>query len=250
MSATSVRVTTEEESRKVAEESRETEWAGRSFLRELFLGNFILPLIHPFPRARAGTAGVHEVLQRPEDVPARRGRRRRDRRDGRVSGAGRRRPAQARRLRHEDPEGVRRPRLHGDASTRKVMQMIGSYDGNISRAALGAPVDRRSAAAQALRHARAEEEVPAALRRRRDLGLRAHRAARRLRSGEPLDHRRERDGDFYILNGEKLWCTNGTLAELLVVMARDPKTQEDQRASWSRPTGRASRSSTAAASWA
>ncbi len=32
-----------------------------------------------------------------------------------------------------------------------------------------------------------------------------------------------------MLNGEKLWCTNGTLAELLVVMARDPKTQEDQR---------------------
>src|SRR5207302_9769795 len=29
---------------------------------------------------------------------------------------------------------------------------------------------------------------------------------------------------FYILNGQKLWCTNGTLAELIVVMARNPKT--------------------------
>ncbi len=28
------------------------------------------------------------------------------------------------------------------------------------------------------------------------------------------------DGLHYILNGEKLWCTNGTIAELLVVMAR------------------------------
>src|SRR6185436_15433655 len=28
------------------------------------------------------------------------------------------------------------------------------------------------------------------------------------------------DGTHYILNGEKLWCTNGTIAELLVVMAR------------------------------
>src|SRR5262249_47701936 len=36
----------------------------------------------------------------------------------------------------------------------------------------------------------------------------------------------ERDGDFFVLNGEKLWCTNGTLAELLVVMARDPKTKK------------------------
>ncbi|TMQ52237.1 MAG: acyl-CoA dehydrogenase [Candidatus Eisenbacteria bacterium] len=30
------------------------------------------------------------------------------------------------------------------------------------------------------------------------------------------------DGSAYILNGEKLWCTNGTHAELLVVMARTP----------------------------
>src|SRR5689334_10980972 len=34
------------------------------------------------------------------------------------------------------------------------------------------------------------------------------------------------DGEAYILNGEKLWCTNGTLAELLVVMARDTRTRK------------------------
>jgi alkylation response protein AidB-like acyl-CoA dehydrogenase len=30
------------------------------------------------------------------------------------------------------------------------------------------------------------------------------------------------DGKFFVLNGEKLWCTNGTRAELFVVMARTP----------------------------
>ena len=30
------------------------------------------------------------------------------------------------------------------------------------------------------------------------------------------------DGQAYILNGEKLWITNGTIAELMVVMARTP----------------------------
>ncbi len=30
------------------------------------------------------------------------------------------------------------------------------------------------------------------------------------------------DGSAYILEGEKLWCTNGTIAELMVVMARTP----------------------------
>src|SRR4029077_7241952 len=37
------------ESRKVAEASREQEWRQPSFLRELFLGNFRLDLIHPYP---------------------------------------------------------------------------------------------------------------------------------------------------------------------------------------------------------
>ena len=30
------------------------------------------------------------------------------------------------------------------------------------------------------------------------------------------------DGEAWILNGDKLWCTNGTIAELFVVMARTP----------------------------
>ena len=34
------------------------------------------------------------------------------------------------------------------------------------------------------------------------------------------------DGDAYILNGTKLWCTNGTLARLLVVMAVHPKSRK------------------------
>jgi hypothetical protein len=42
---------TEKESRQVAEASRQVEWEQPSFLRELFLGNFRLDLIHPFPGA-------------------------------------------------------------------------------------------------------------------------------------------------------------------------------------------------------
>ena len=39
----------EEESRRVAEESRETTWKNPSFMKELFLGNFQFKLIHPYP---------------------------------------------------------------------------------------------------------------------------------------------------------------------------------------------------------
>src|SRR5262249_7044483 len=34
------------------------------------------------------------------------------------------------------------------------------------------------------------------------------------------------DGSAYVIHGRKLWCTNGTLAKLLVVMARDPRTKK------------------------
>ncbi len=189
--ANDVPLTSEQESRQVAEQARQTEWEGKGFVRDLFLGKFGVDFIYPFPREREERPEFTKFYDGVARFHPRQGRLRGDRRDRRVPGGGRRRPAQARRLRHEDPEGVRRARLH----RRRVLQ--GDGDGRElrrqhHRAPLRAPVDRRAAAAQALRHARAEEEVPAALRRRRDLGVRAHRAARRLRPGEPVDDGRTR----------------------------------------------------------
>src|SRR6185436_20574909 len=37
---------------------------------------------------------------------------------------------------------------------------------------------------------------------------------------------RTADGSAYVLNGTKLWTTNGTIARLLVVMAVDPVTRK------------------------
>ena len=55
---------TEKESLRVAEASRQTEWEQPSFMRELFLGNFRLDLIHPFPLPGRGAPGVHRLLRR------------------------------------------------------------------------------------------------------------------------------------------------------------------------------------------
>ncbi len=133
MSAPQPRMTTEEESRQVAEESRET-GMGRTRLPARALPRQVQPRPRfiPFPTADAGATGIHQVLRGAAGVPRDQGRLRRDRRDRRVPGAGRRRPAQARRLRHEDPEGLRRPRLHRVSEYCKVMEMVGSYDGNIT----------------------------------------------------------------------------------------------------------------------
>src|SRR5437773_2986416 len=43
---------TERESLKVAEASRQAEWSQPSFMRELFLGDFRLDLVHPYPLPR------------------------------------------------------------------------------------------------------------------------------------------------------------------------------------------------------
>ncbi len=41
----------------------------------------------------------------------------------------------------------------------------------------------------------------------------------RMKTSATLDA----DGEHYLINGEKLWCTNGTKAGVIVVMARTPR---------------------------
>src|SRR5689334_14917751 len=42
-------VNSEAESRQVAEQARQTEWEGKGFLRDLFLGKFRFDYLYPFP---------------------------------------------------------------------------------------------------------------------------------------------------------------------------------------------------------
>ncbi len=45
-------VDSEAESRHVAEQARQSEWEGKGFLRDLFLGKFRFDTIYPFPLTR------------------------------------------------------------------------------------------------------------------------------------------------------------------------------------------------------
>ena len=63
-------------------------------------------------------------------------------------------------------------------------------------------------------------------------------------------------GKSYLINGQKLWCTNGTKAKYLVVMARTPSTtgagvsvNDPSPPLWSMPALLESRLPTVAASW-
>lgn len=226
MSASQIRTTTsEEESRQVAEESRQTEWEGRAIIREMFLGNFPLPLLHPFPldsdkdrpeftefyeklknflKTEVDSIAIDQTGEYPEHV---------------VDG-----------LRKLGAFGMKVPKEYGGLGFTvreytRVMEMVGCTDGNITallsaHQSIGIP--------QPIKLFGTEEQKQNYLTRCAKGAISAFALTEPHAGSDPssLSTTAERDGDYYVLNGEKLWCTNGTLAELLVVMARDPKTKK------------------------
>ena len=77
----------------------------------------------------------------------------------------------------------------------------------------------------------AEGPLAAQARHRRDdRRLLPHRAGRRLRRRRASAPPRARDGNDWILNGEKLWITNGGIADFFTVFAKTPAAREEQGA--------------------
>lgn len=224
MSATEVRHTTEEESRRVAEEAREQEWAGRTFLREMFLGNFGLPLIHPFPANKERRPefdrflkDLEQVLREKVDPVA-------------IDETGEYPPEAVDALRKLGAFGMKIPKEYGGlgfsvSEYTAAMQVVGSYDSNISallsaHQSIGVP--------QPLKLFGTEEQKKKYLPRCAAGAISAFALTEPHVGSDPasLSTTAELKGDVWVLNGEKLWCTNGTMAELLVVMARDPETKK------------------------
>lgn len=213
------------ESRKVAEASREEEWKQPSFMRELFLGNFRLDLIHPFPLPED---------ERPEFAAFYRAMKEflRDQVDSvEIDATGEYPEAVVDGLRKLGAFGMKIPKKYGglgftNAEYQKVMMLLGSVDGNLSallsaHQSIGVPQPLKLFGSDALKKKYlprcAAGEISAFALTETQVGS---DPARLETSAEKTP-----EGD-YILNGEKLWCTNGTIAKLLVVMARDPKSKK------------------------
>lgn len=215
----------EQEARQVAEASRETEWKSPSFLKELFLGNFRLDLIHPYPLVgeerpefTAFYRAFREFLVHEVDAAA-------------IDRTGEYPEHVIDGLRKLGAFGLKIPRQYGGLGFSmleysKLMELLGSVDGNVeallsAHQSIGVPTPLlyfgteeqkrrflpRCAAGEISGFALTEPDVgsdPA-----------------RLATTAALSA----DGTHYVLNGTKLWCTNGTIADLLVVMAADPQTR-------------------------
>jgi alkylation response protein AidB-like acyl-CoA dehydrogenase len=214
---------TEKEARDVAEAARESEWSGPSFVRELFLGRFRLDLIHPHPvvvdadeQARAADffARLREFLEGVDsDLIDRTGQIPEEYVDA---------------LREMGAFGIKIPTEYGGlglsyASYTRAMAMVTSKDGSLTallsaHQSIGLP--------QPLKLFGTPEQKARYFPRLAKGAISAFALTEVDAGSDPANLRTSAtpsaDGASWTLNGEKLWCTNGTRAELFVVMARTP----------------------------
>jgi len=212
------------ESRKVAEESREKKWRGESFIKDLFLGRFRLDLVHPFP-------AMEEL--RPEFKKFYDGMERflRDEVDPvEIDRTGEYPPHVVKGLAELGAFGMKIPKEYGGLGLThpeyvRILALVGSHDSNITallsaHQAIGVP--------QPVKLFGTEEQKKKYLPRCAKGAISAFALTEPAVGSDPgrLETSCELTDDGWVLNGEKLWCTNGTLAELLVVMARDSETKK------------------------
>jgi alkylation response protein AidB-like acyl-CoA dehydrogenase len=226
MPTTTAPEVSERESLKVAEASRQAEWVKPSFMRELFLGSFRLDLIHPYPlpgAERPEFTAFYEEMKRflRDDVDS-----------PEIDATGEYPPQVIDTLRRMGAFGMKIPKEYGglgftNAEYQKIMQLLGSADGNIvallsAHQSIGVPQPLKLFGSDHLKKKYlprcARGEISAFALTEPGVGS---DPARLSTTAEKTP-----EGDAYIVNGTKLWCTNGTIAKLLVVMAVDPKTRK------------------------
>jgi alkylation response protein AidB-like acyl-CoA dehydrogenase len=217
---------TEAEARAIAEEARETQWRKPSFAKELYLGRFQLGLIHPHPqsdpedveRGEAFLARLRafcasdcdgQLIERESRIP-----------DAVVQG-----------LADLGAFGIKIPREYGGLGLSHVyynraLETISSVNASLAallsaHQSIGVPEPLKLAgtAEQKQKYLPrcARGAISAFLLTEPDVGS---DPARLGMTAVPAD-----GGRSYVLDGVKLWTTNGVVAELLVVMARVPGTE-------------------------
>jgi alkylation response protein AidB-like acyl-CoA dehydrogenase len=215
---------TESEARQVAEQARESEWALPSFGKQLFLGDFQLGLISPHPRP------AEEASQRGEEFCARLLEFCQDSLNGPLIEREARIPDEAvRGLAALGAFGMKIPVAYGGLGLsnlyyNRALIIVGSVSPAVA-ALLSAhqsigvpqPLALFGTDEQKERYLPrcARGEISAFLLTEPDVGS---DPARLATTATP-----SADGSEYVLDGVKLWTTNGVVADLLVVMARVPK---------------------------
>jgi alkylation response protein AidB-like acyl-CoA dehydrogenase len=215
---------TEREARQVAEDAREGEWKLPSFGKDLFLGKLNLDLIHPQPKLDPAAVEKGEAfltalraflstevdplqIERDAKIP-----------ESVIDG-----------LKELGALGMKVPEQYGGLGLSQVyynraLTLVGSV-----HSSLGALLSAHQSigVAEPLLHFGSEEQkqewlpkvstthISAFLLTEPDVGSDPARVGT---TATPTE-----DGKGYVLNGRKLWATNGAIADVVVVMAKVPK---------------------------
>jgi alkylation response protein AidB-like acyl-CoA dehydrogenase len=214
----------ERQARRVAEEARESEWKLPSFCRQLFLGALRMDLIHPQPKlddalARTGEAFLHRLCRflETEVDPLQ------IERDARIP------VAVLEGLKELGALGMKVPEEYGGLGLSQVTYNRALMVAGGCHSALSTFLSAHQSigVAQPLIIAGSEEQkrewlpkvakdhVSAFYLTEADVGS---DPARLATVATPAA-----DGSGYVINGRKLWATNGAIADVAVVMARVPE---------------------------
>jgi alkylation response protein AidB-like acyl-CoA dehydrogenase len=219
-------VVDEREARRVAEAAREAGWARPSFGKELFLGRLRLDLVHPYPEPSQGEVEEGEAfLARLRDFCEREVDPLEIERDAKIPD----RVVQG--LKDLGAFGMKIRKEYGGLGLSTVyynraLGLAGTWHAALStilsaHQSIGVPEPVRHFGTEEQRRRYlprlARSDVSAFLLTEPDVGS---DPARLATTAVPVD-----DDSAYLLNGRKLWTTNGTVADLLVVMAAVPKSE-------------------------
>ncbi len=213
----------EREARQVAEDARESGWSSPSFAKELYLGRFDLDLVHPHPRPEPDDEARGEAfMARLREVCAGM--------DGaRIEAEAQIPDEDLAALAEVGAFGMKIPTEYGGLGLTmrwyaRALMLVGSVHPSLgallsAHQSIGVPEPVKlvgtSEQKERFLPRCAAGAISAFLLTEPDVGS----DPARMESTATLTD----DGTAYLIDGVKLWTTNGVVAELLVVMARVPK---------------------------
>lgn len=224
------KLATELESREVAEQAREKEWEKQSFARALFEGRFDLDLVYPQPepdpeehaRARAFLDELEAFTLEHIDGD-------RHDREGRV-------PQEVLDgLARLGAFGIKTPEEYGGLGLSQLsyLRALAIVSSRCSATGAFLSAHQSIGVPGPLLKFGSEEQKERYLPRLARGALSAFALTEQDVGSDPANMSTSaelsEDGSHWILNGEKLWTTNGPRAEIIIVMARTPAEEGSRR---------------------